>query len=82
MNDVLRIHDTEIPLGARITIDLPLPNLYTHTPMTMPVRVLRGRRPGPCLFVSAALHGDEINGFEIIRRLLALPVLRRLRGTL
>jgi predicted deacylase len=48
----------------------------------MPVRVLRARRPGPSLFVSAALHGDEINGVEIIRRLLALPLLKRLRGTL
>ncbi|RME35785.1 MAG: succinylglutamate desuccinylase [Gammaproteobacteria bacterium] len=48
----------------------------------MPVQVVRGRRPGPCLFVSAALHGDEINGVEIIRRLLNVNALRRLRGSL
>ena len=82
MNDILRINDTEIPPGVKITIDLPLPSLYTHTQVHMPVRVVRGRRPGPRLFVSAALHGDEINGVEIIRRLLALPALKRLRGTL
>jgi hypothetical protein len=37
---------------------------------------------GPVLFVSAAVHGDEINGVEIIRRLLLQPQIRRLKGTL
>ncbi|MCB1875607.1 MAG: succinylglutamate desuccinylase/aspartoacylase family protein [Chromatiales bacterium] len=50
--------------------------------MTMPVHVLRGKRDGPRLFVSAAIHGDELNGVEIVRRLLTQPVLKRLRGTL
>ena len=48
----------------------------------MPVHVIRGKREGPRLFVSAALHGDELNGVEVIRRLLALKRLDRLRGTL
>jgi predicted deacylase len=50
--------------------------------MTMPVQVICGRRPGPRLFICAALHGDEISGTEIIRRVLKLGILRRLRGTL
>ncbi len=48
----------------------------------MPVQVVNGRRPGPTLFVSAAIHGDELNGVEIIRRLLSQKSLRRLRGCL
>ncbi len=48
----------------------------------MPVQVVSGKQDGPVLFVSAAIHGDEINGVEIIRRLLRHKVLRRLRGTL
>jgi predicted deacylase len=36
----------------------------------MPVHVINGKKPGPILFVSAAVHGDEINGVEIIRRLI------------
>jgi predicted deacylase len=48
----------------------------------MPIQVICGRRSGPTLFVSAALHGDEINGVEIIRRLLKLSALKRLRGIL
>jgi uncharacterized protein len=43
---------------------------------------MRGRSDGPILFVSAAIHGDEINGVEIIRRLLRLKSLAKLHGTL
>ncbi len=68
--------------GTRRTIDLPLGVLSNHTPVTLPVHVVHGRRPGPVLFVSAAIHGDEIIGVEIIRRVLRSAPLRRLRGTL
>lgn len=72
----------EILPGTRTTIDLPAGRLYTHTPMTIPVHVIRGKRPGPRVFISAAIHGDEINGVEIIRRLLNLSTLKRLSGTI
>jgi len=78
----LRIGGREIAPGERVTLDLPVANLYTQGEVTMPVRVVRGRKAGPTLFVSAAIHGDEINGVEIIRRLLRLSLLNRLRGTL
>jgi len=78
----LEINGSKIPLGKRMAVELPLPEFYTHMPLTMPVHVVRGRQDGPVLFISAAIHGDEINGVEIIRRLLNLPVLKRLRGTL
>jgi len=78
----LRIGGHRVARGSRATIELPLPQLYTHTPMTLPVHVVRGRREGPTLFVCAAIHGDELNGVEIIRRLLRRPGLKELRGTL
>ena len=68
--------------GQRRIIALPVTDLSTHTPMAMPVQVICGRHPGPTLFVCAALHGDEILGVEIIRRVLKLSSLRRLNGTL
>lgn len=76
------IGGVEVASGERRIIDLPLADLSTHTAMTMPVQVVHGRRDGPKLFVCAALHGDEINGVEVIRRLLNLSSLKRLRGTL
>ena len=82
MTDVLEIHDQQIGLGESRTVDLPVAQLYTDAPMTMPVRVLRGRKPGPTLFLSAAIHGDELNGVEIIRRVLRQTDPADLRGTL
>jgi len=81
-NSALTINGVEIEPGSRVTIDIPCGRLYTHTPMTIPVHVISGKKTGPVLFVSAAIHGDEINGVEIIRRLLKLPALKRLSGTL
>lgn len=63
-------------------MDLPVAKLYTHTEMNMPVHVVHGKKDGPVLFVSAAIHGDEINGVEIVRRLLKIKLLKNLKGTL
>ena len=68
--------------GETQTLELRVGMLYTHTPITIPVRVVSGKLEGPRLFVCGAIHGDEINGVEIIRRLLAHNSLKRLRGTL
>lgn len=68
--------------GKRATIALPVTRLYTHAPIEIPIHVIRGKKDGPRLFVSAAIHGDEINGVEIIRRLLKQASLKRLHGTL
>ena len=79
----LVIAGTHLAPGSRVKIEFPLADLYTHTPMSMPIQVIRGERDGPVVFVSAAIHGDEINGVEIIHRLLRLhTALRQLRGTL
>lgn len=78
----LLINDVRIPRNTRVTIDLPVTRLYTHSQIAMPVHVIRGKKAGAKLFVSAAIHGDELNGVEIIRRLLKLPVMKRIRGTL
>jgi predicted deacylase len=76
------IHETVIEPGERKNIDLPIADLYTSTSLSMPVSVINSRKPGPVLFVSAAIHGDELNGVEVIRRLLRLKAMRRIRGSL
>lgn len=67
--------------GSNVRINIELPSLY-HTPTQLPVRVIRGKKDGPTIFISAAIHGDELNGIEIIRRLRKLNILKRLKGTL
>lgn len=78
----LTINGVTIKPGQRLTLDLPVTKLYTHTPIAIPIHVICGKKPGPRMFVSAAIHGDEINGVEIIRRLLKSTLLKRIRGTL
>lgn len=78
----LQIGGHAVPLGVRTRIDLPIAEPYGAGTLTLPVQVVRGDRDGPRLLVTAALHGDEIIGVEIIRRLLKHRALRRLRGTL
>jgi len=79
---VLKIGDTEIRPGEQKDINLPVAKLYTNNWTHMPISVIRGKVDGPHLFVCAAQHGDEINGVEVIRRLLKQPTLKRLQGTL
>ncbi|MGO2232764.1 succinylglutamate desuccinylase [Marinomonas sp. UCMA 3892] len=78
----LTIGGVEIPLGGTARIKLPMVKLYTDTNMSMPVFVKRGKRSGPTLFISAAIHGDELNGIEIISRIIQSKYLESLKGTL
>jgi predicted deacylase len=78
----MEIGGTQVGAGEAVSINLPVADLYTGTSLSMPIKVMRGRRPGPTLFVSAAVHGDELNGVEIVRRLLAQKALRYIKGTL
>ncbi len=82
MREAFEIAGHSIAPGERALVDLPMPKLSSRTNLNMPVHVLHGRRDGPTLFICAALHGDELNGVEIIRRVLKTRSLGRLRGTL
>ena len=81
-NRPVTIGGEEIGPGERRDVRLPVAKLYTATSLEMPVKVLCGRRSGPVLFLSAAVHGDELNGVEIIRRLFRRKALKTMRGTL
>ena len=81
-NKAVTIGDTLVKPGERASIQLPVADLYTGTSLSMPVRVICGRRAGPVLVVSAAIHGDELNGVEVIRRLLNRKGIQSIRGTL
>ena len=68
--------------GERVQFDLPIVNLYTHTPLNMPVEIIHGRYEGPVLLVCGAIHGDEVNGVDIIRRVRSFRSLNQLHGKL
>lgn len=76
------IGDETVAPGERRIVDLPVSLLSNHTPVNLSVQVVNGKRSGPVLAVSGAVHGDEIMGVEIIRRVLASPWMSQVRGTL
>lgn len=81
MVNSLTIAGTDVLPGTQCQINIPVAKLYTDTELSIPVHVQRAVKKGPTVFVSAAVHGDELNGIEIIRRLIKAN-LKVIRGTL
>ena len=75
------IGSISVPAGRKVETELPVARMITGSPLSIPVLVLHGSSPGPTVWISAAVHGDELNGVEIIRRVLGLLDARRLAGT-
>ena len=80
--DPIVVGGISIAAGEHRTVDIPVSPLYTHDDLSISVQVIHGSQPGPVVFICAAIHGDEINGVEIIRRVLKHRSLRTVRGTL
>ena len=78
----LIIDGIEIKPGEQCKINLDMGRLYDFTEVKIPVEVIRGKKDGPTLFICSTIHGDEINGIEIIRKLLAQKIINKIRGTL
>lgn len=81
MMDKLTIGEFEILPGEQRKIELPVAKLYTDANVSLPVHIIRSKKPGPTIFVSAAVHGDELNGIEIIRRLINQKKFKITKGT-
>ncbi len=78
----LKIAGVSIQPGETHKLELETVPLYTGATMSLPVFVRRGKRSGPTLLVSAAIHGDELNGIEIISRLINDKAISTIKGTL
>ncbi|MGF1670251.1 MAG: succinylglutamate desuccinylase/aspartoacylase family protein [Balneolaceae bacterium] len=70
MRDIITINGHSIGLGESADINLNIAKLPTHTTIDLPVRIVRSHNKGPVLLLTGGLHGDEINGIEIIRRIV------------
>jgi uncharacterized protein len=81
-NRPVDIAGTTVAPGRRRLVEVPVARLPTATRFNLPIMVLNGQRPGPRLWLSAVVHGDQLNGLEIIRRVLEIVRPRRLAGTL
>ncbi len=71
-----------IALGEEQEIRIPLTRSYSGVSLELPIVVRRAAEPGPTVFISAAVHGDEINGTGVVQRLVVDPPFTLKRGTL
>ncbi len=67
--------------GKRAKLEISIARLMSGTPVALPILVYHGRTEGPCVWLTAAVHGDELCGIEIIRRVLAEIDPRSIAGT-
>ncbi len=80
-SDTITINKESIAPGETRGVILNIARLPTHTTIDLPVFVYRSDHRGPTLLISAGLHGDEINGIEIIRRLIRTKTIIPQTGT-
>ena len=67
--------------GTQAKLELPIARLMSGTPVALPVLVVHGKKEGPTVWLSAAIHGDELCGIEIIRRVLEVVRPGTMAGT-
>ncbi len=82
MENSISILGNEILPGERRTINFNIAKLYTSTIVEIPIIVERSSRPGPVVLITAGIHGDEINGVEIVRQLIQKKINRPTKGTI
>ncbi len=64
------IHDRSIAPGTAEILTIPVSQQVTGLDSSLALKVIHGAKRGPCVFVSAGIHGDEIVGAAIVQRLL------------
>jgi predicted deacylase len=68
--------------GESKTINVEIARLHTTTKLNIPIIVRRSKIAGPVVLFSAGIHGDEINGIEIVRQLISKKINKPKRGTI
>jgi predicted deacylase len=81
-NFCTRLDPSKLRKGQQTRLRVELIQNGIGQPVAVPVVVARGTRPGPVFGITAAIHGNEINGIPVIHRLLRSLDLRQLRGTI
>ena len=66
----LRMLGTEVPPGTSVRLSWSATELFEGVPVSTPVLAINGALPGPNLCLTAAVHGDELNGVEMVRRVM------------
>lgn len=79
--DDLNILGESIPMGASRRLDLGIARLFTHSPVEVPIIIERSTVPGPTVLITAGIHGDEVNGVEVVRQVISHGINKPAKGT-
>lgn len=80
-HNVLDILGKKVHPGKSATINFNMARLYTTTSVDVPIIIERAKKPGPVVLITAGIHGNEINGVEVVRQLIVKEINKPARGT-
>lgn len=81
-NDDLNILGEIIKPGQSVEISFNVAKLHTRTLVDIPIVVERSKKPGPVVLFTAGIHGDEVNGVEIVRQIISKGINKPKIGTI
>ena len=79
--DILKILGVDVAPGKSATITFEVAKLHTRNTLDVPIIIERSKKPGPTVLMTAGIHGDEVNGVEIIRQIIAKGINKPKIGT-
>lgn len=80
--EVFKILGTNVGLGESANVSFNVAKLHTQNTIDVPVIIERSKIPGPTVLITAGIHGDEVNGVEIVRQIIAKGINKPRKGTI
>ncbi|WP_103864959.1 succinylglutamate desuccinylase/aspartoacylase family protein [Aquimarina sp. I32.4] len=80
--NILNILGKEVLPGTSTTINFNIAKLYTSTKVEIPIIIERSKHSGPTILITAGIHGDEINGVEVVRQIIAKKINKPSKGSI
>lgn len=81
-DDVLHILGKSVKPGESAKVSFNVAKLHTQNTINVPVIIERSTKPGPTILITAGIHGDEVNGVEIVRQIIAKGINKPKKGTI
>ncbi len=80
--DVLEILGEKVELGKSAEASFGVAKLHSRNAVEVPVIIERSKKPGPTVLITAGIHGDEVNGIEVVRQIIAKGINKPKIGTI
>ncbi len=80
--EILNILGEKVGLGESAEASFDVAKLHSRNPIEVPVIISRSKKPGPTVLITAGIHGDEVNGVEIVRQIIAKGINKPKIGTI